>query len=261
LQALIKGKKDQDTVQYFLGQLSEAKENLEEAISHYREIKGGEHLFTAQLRVAFLLSKRGKLDEAITWLQQVQTENNQQRVQLLLVEAQLLREAKRRTEAYTVLQQGLLKLPNHPDLLYETAMLADSIGKADEFERLMRRLIVLKPDYAHAYNALGYSLLERNERIPEAVSLVEKALQLTPDDPAIMDSVGWGYYLSHRLIDSLILLRRAFAANQDPEIAAHLAEVLWVHGEHEEARAIYQDSIKANPGNAQLQNVAKKFFP
>ena len=260
-QALAKGKENQDTVQYYLGQLGEAKENEDEAIAHYREVRGGEYQFVARLRVAYLLSKHGKLDEAREYLHQMQAANNQQRVQLLLIETQLLREAKRLEDAYQVLQQGLEKLPNHPDLLYETAMLADRIGKPDIFEQLIRKLIQIRPDYAHAYNALGYSLLERNERIPEAVELVEKALQLAPDDAAIMDSVGWGYYRIGKLDESLKLLRRAFAGNPDPEAAAHLGEVLWVHGDREEARKIWQDSLKANPGNVPLQTVIKKFIP
>lgn len=259
--ALEKGKKDQDTVQYYLGQLGEAKENEDEALAHYREVKGGEYQFAARLRVAYLLNKRGKLDEAREYLHQTQAANNQQRVQLMLIEAQLLREAKRLEDAYQVLQQGLAKLPNHPDLLYETAMLADRTGKPDVFEQLIRKLIQIKPDHAHAYNALGYSLLERNERIAEAVELVEKALQLAPDDAAIMDSVGWGYYRSGRLDESLKLLKRAFAGNPDPEVAAHLGEVLWVHGDKDEARKVWQDSLKANPGNTLLQTVIKKFIP
>ncbi len=259
--ALGKGKKDQDTVQYYLGQLSEAKKDEAAAIAYYREVKGGEYQFTAQTRIAYLLSKSGKLDEGLQNLHQVQASSNQQRVQLLLIEAQLLREADRLPEAYQVLQQGLAKLPNHPDLLYEAAMLADRIGKQDVFEQLMRKLIQIKPDHAHAYNALGYSLLERNERIPEAVALVEKALQLAPDDLAIMDSVGWGYYRSGKLDESVKLLRRALAGSPNPEIAAHLGEVLWVRGDKAEAKKIWQDSLRENPGNALLQAVMKRFMP
>ncbi|MEO8331221.1 MAG: tetratricopeptide repeat protein [Gallionella sp.] len=260
-QALSKGKKDQDTVRYYLGQLSEAKMNDDEAIEHYRQVTGGEYLFAAQIRVAYLMSKRGRLDEALQQLHQLQPADNQQRVQLILVESQFLREANRLPEAYQVLQNGLAKLPNHPDLLYGAAMLADTIGKPDVFEQLMRKLIQLQPDHAHAYNALGYGLLERNERIPEAMQLVEKALQLAPDDPAIMDSVGWGYYRSGKLEESVKMLRRAIAVNPDPEIAAHLGEVLWMRGEKAEAKKIWQESIKANPDNAPLQAVIKKFMP
>ncbi|MFZ3018813.1 MAG: tetratricopeptide repeat protein [Gallionella sp.] len=258
-QSLGEGKKDQDRVQYYLGQLSEAKESDDEAMAHYREVTDGEHRFAAQLRILYLLNKRDGLEPARAHLQQIRADNNQQRVQLLLIEAQLLREAKRIAEAYRVLQQGLEKLPNHPDLLYETAMLADKNGKHDVTEQLLRKLIQLKPDHAHAYNALGYSLLERNERLAEALALVEKALQLAPDDAAIMDSVGWGYYRSGRLDDSVNMLRRAYAGNPDPDVASHLGEVLWVRGDKEEAQKVWQDSLKANPDSVQLQSVIKKF--
>ena len=260
-QALSKGKKDQDTVRYYLGQLGEAKKSDDEAIEHYRGVKGGEYLFAAQIRIAYLLSKRGQLAEALQQLHQLQAADDQQRVQLISVEAQFLREANRLPEAYQVMQNGLLKLPDHPDLLYGTAMLADKLGKPDVFEQLMRKLIRIQPDHAHAYNALGYGLMERNERIPEAVQLVEKALQLAPDDPAIMDSVGWGYYRSGRLEESVKMLRRAFAGSPDPEIAAHLGEVLWVRGDKAEARKIWLDSLNDHPDSAELQSVIKKFMP
>jgi tetratricopeptide (TPR) repeat protein len=259
--ALDKGKKDQDTVQYYLGQLSEAKKNDAEAIAHYREVKGGEFLPAAQIRLAYLLSQGGQLDEARRILSRVVVTNDQQRAQIAMIEAQLLREAKDYDEAYRVLKSAADKMPDNPDLLYGTAMMADKVGKPEVFEKMMRQVIKLSPDYAQAYNALGYSMLERNERIPEALGLVEKALQLAPDDASIMDSVGWGYYRSGKLDDSVKMLQRAYSGNPDPEIAAHLGEVLWVRGDREAARKIWQDSLKANPGNEPLQAVIKKFEP
>ncbi|MBI3479136.1 MAG: tetratricopeptide repeat protein [Nitrosomonadales bacterium] len=260
-QALSKGKKEQDTVQYYLGQLSEAKKKEEEAIAYYREVKGGEFQVAAHIRIAYLLSKRGQLAEARQLLHQVHVTNDLPRAQLSMVEAQLLREASQFDDAYQVLSQALARLPDQIDLIYETAMMADKIGKFDEFEKLMRKLIKIKPDHAQAYNALGYSMLERNDRIPEAVELVEKALQLAPDDVAIMDSVGWGYYLSGKLDESVKMLRRAFAGDANPEIAAHLGEVLWVRGDKEEAKKIWQNSLKENSGNKPLQAVIQKFDP
>lgn len=260
-QALNNGKKDQDRVQYYLGQLSEAKKQDDEAIAYYREVKTGEHEFASRMRIAFLLSKQGKLDEARQSLHQYPSANNQQRAQIALIEAQLLRDAKQYAEAYQVLQQGLEKLPNNPVLLYEAAMMADKIGKHEVSEQALRKLIQMNPQDANAYNALGYSLLERNVRIPEAVALVEQALRLAPDDVAIIDSVGWGYYRSGKLDDSVKLLRRAFAANPDPEIASHLGEVLWVRGDKDEARQVLQGSLKEHPENEQLQAVIKKFIP
>lgn len=260
-QALGEGKKDQGRAQYYLGQLSEAKEDVDAALEHYRAVEEGEHRYAAQLRVVYLLNVRDGLEPARAYLQQIRIDNNQQRVQLLLVETQLLREAKRYEEAYKVLQQGLEKLPNHPDLLYEAAMLADKIDKHDVAEKLLRKLIQLQPNHAHAYNGLGYSLLERNERVAEALGLVEKALKLAPDDAAIMDSVGWGYYRNGRLDDSVNMLRRAYASNPDSEIAAHLGEVLWVRGDKDEARALLQENIKLHPDSAPLQAVIRKFMP
>lgn len=259
--ALLKGKKEKETVQYYLAQLSEAKNKPEEAIAYYREVNAGDYQFQAQLRIAYLLAKRSQFVEAHQQLSQARAANNQQRAQLVMVDAQLFREEHQYAAAYEVLQLGLSKLPNNPGLLYETAMMADKVGKSDVFEQLIRKLIQINPDNAYAYNALGYSMLDRNERIPEAVELVEKALQLAPDDAAIMDSVGWGYYRTGKLEESVRLLQRALTSNPDPEIAAHLGEVLWVRGDKDAAKIVWQDSLKDHPGNVFLQAVMQKFLP
>lgn len=258
--ALARGKKDEDTVYYYLGQLLEAKKNNEGALQNYRKVQGGEHVYNARLRAAYLISKEGRLDEAREYLHQTAAQNNQQRVQLMLVEAQFLREAKQTAAAYHVLTQGLEKLPNHPELLYEAAMLAGMLGEHDAFEQMMRKVIQVKPDHAQAYNALGYDMLDRNERLQEGMSLVEKASQLAPDDAAIIDSVGWGHYRLGNLSKSLEFLRRAYSANPDPEIAAHLGEVLWMKSEKEQAKKIWNDALKLNPDNTALQEVMKKFM-
>jgi tetratricopeptide (TPR) repeat protein len=255
--ALNKGKKDQDTVQYYLGQLSEAKKSPTEAIAYYQAVKGGEQFFVAQLRIAALLAEQGKLDEARQVLQQQKATNNQQRAQLVLVEAQLLREAKNYPAALQVLEQGLQKLPNHNVLLYEAAMMADKVGKFDLAEQQLRKLMLLNPQDANAYNALGYSFLERNVRVDEGVALVEKALQLAPDDVSIMDSVGFGYYRSGKWDDSVALLRRAYAGNPDPEIATHLVQALWARGDKVEAQQLLKDSLAAHPDNQQLLAVQR----
>lgn len=261
LRALLgKGGDDSNAMlQYYLGQLYEAKSEQAAALMHYRAVTSGNYFFSARLRTAYLLNQAGDIEGARAVLQQTEAQDNQQRVQLLVLEAQLLREAKRNGDALQVLEKGLEKLPNHADLLYEAAMQADRMGQFSQSEQWLRKLIRIRPEYAHAYNALGYSLLERNERIPEALQLVEKALQLAPNDPAIMDSVGWGYYRSGRLAESIAMLRRALAANPDPEIAAHLGEVLWVRGDKDEARKIWQESLNAHPDHAVLQAVMRKF--
>ncbi len=259
--ALGKDKKDTDRVHYYLGQLSEAKKQNDEALAHYREVKTGEHLFGAQMRISVLLSKQGKLEAARQVLHDYQPINPEQRIQVVLIEAQLLRDAKQYSQAYDLLQKTLQQSPNHTVLLYEAAMMADKIGKHDIAEQELRKLMQISPQDGNAYNALGYSMLERNVRIPEAMELVEKALQLSPDDPSIMDSVGWGYYRSGKLDLSVEMLRKAFAGNPDPEIAAHLGEVLWVRGDKDEAKRVWGDSLKAHPDSELLQSVIKRYIP
>jgi tetratricopeptide (TPR) repeat protein len=260
-QTLIVGKKDSSTVHYYLGQLHEAKKNEAAALQEYRQVKEGEYVFPSRLRMAYLLVKAGQPNEARDVVQQTVAKNNPQRTQLILTEAQILRDAKKYDEAYRVLNAGLEKLPDQPDLLYEAAMVAEKQGKADVSEKMLRKLIKVAPDHAHAYNALGYSLMERNVRLDEAMQLVEKAYQLAPDDAAILDSMGWGHYLLGNLTKSVEYMRRAYAAMPDPEIAAHMGEVLWQQGAREEAKNIWQDSLKKNPDNAVLKAIIKKFLP
>lgn len=253
--------KDDDTLYYYLGQLGEAKKDESAALQHYRQIKKGEYVYPAHLRMAYLLNKSGKLDEARKTLSLAGATSDGQRVQLVMIESQFLREAKQYAESFKVLSRGLERFPNHPELLYQSALIADNMKRSDKFEQFLRKLIQIEPDNAHAYNALGYSLLERNVRIPEAMELVSKAYKLAPDDAAITDSMGWGYYRLGQYEKSVELLTRAYQANPDPEIAAHLGEVLWVKGDQEGARKIWSESAKSSPKSEALQAVINKFKP
>lgn len=258
---LVVGKADSATVHYYLGQLNEAKKKDDVALQEYQQVKEGEFAFQSRLRMAFLLVKAHKVNEALELLHQAVAKNNLQQAQLVLTEGQILRDAKEYDRAFKVLSAGLDKLPDHPDLLYEAAMVADKQGKLDILEEMLRKLIKVAPEHAHAYNALGYALLERNVRLNEAMKLIEKAYQLDSDDAAIMDSMGWGYYLLGKLDKSVEFMRRAYAALPDPEVAAHLGEVLWKQGAFKEAQAIWQDNLKLNPDSAALKAVIKKFLP
>ncbi|MEO6423435.1 MAG: tetratricopeptide repeat protein [Candidatus Nitrotoga sp.] len=260
-QALTNKKKDENVVYFYLGQLSEAKKHDEDAMQNYSKVKDGEYNFSARLRMSYLTNKLGKLDEAQKLLHKTVAKNNQQRIQLAMAESQILRDAQQFESAYQVLLKVLEKLPNQPELMYEAAMLADRAGKHDVFDRTMRKLIEIDPGNAQAYNALGYDLLERNERVSEAMKLVEKAFQLAPDDVGIIDSMGFGYYRLGNFSKSLEFLRRAYAINPDPEIAAHVGEVLWMQGEKEQAKKMWSDALKANPNSTILQVVIKKFTP
>src|SRR5258708_8893965 len=228
--------RDKDGVRLYLGQVAEERKNLPEALRWYGEVSGGEQCVQAEIRYAQVLARQGKLDEARAHLQQAAAKDSQQRVQLVLAEAQLLRDANQPKAAFDLVGQALERLPNNPELLYDYAMLAEKIERVDILEASLRKLIEIRPEHAHAYNALGYSLADRNQRLPEARELIEKALKLAPDDSFIIDSMGWVLYRMGDLKDSLGYLRRAFAGRPDPEIAAHLGEVLWAMGERADAR-------------------------
>ncbi|TAJ77892.1 MAG: tetratricopeptide repeat protein [Gallionellaceae bacterium] len=260
-ETLAKGKKDAGTVHYYLGQLSEAKKDDATALAQYHQVSDGEYVYAARLREAYLLKVSGKVNESFAVLRSAPVTNSQQRVTLVLIESQMLRETGQFEAAYKILAEALEKQPNHPQLLFEMAMAADKLGKIELFEQALRKLLQVAPDHAQAYNALGYSYLERNIKIEEGMQLVEKAYQLAPDDAAIADSVGWGYYRLGKLEKSAEFLRRAFSANPDPEIAMHLGEVLWVQGSKDEAQKIWQDTLKAHPNNEPLRALIKKFIP
>ncbi|MDD2702032.1 MAG: tetratricopeptide repeat protein [Sideroxydans sp.] len=260
-QALSSKGSDNDTLRFYLGQLYEAKQDWPAALQFYQQIRGGDRLYPARLRIAYLQNKQGELAAARKTLAGTEARDDAQRVQLVMVDAQFLREAGQNAECFKVLTRGLKKFPEQPELLYQTALQADRLDKHDTFEKLIRKLIKIEPDNAHAYNALGYGWLERNIRIPEAMELVEKAYKLAPDDAAIIDSMGWGYYRMGQLDKSVEFLRRSYATNPDPEIAAHLGEVLWVKGEREAAQKVWRASEQAHPDNTLLREVIHKFLP
>jgi Flp pilus assembly protein TadD len=250
--------RDKDGVRLYLGQVAEERKNLPEALKWYGEVREGEQYVQAQIRYAQVLAKQGKLDAARAHLQQAAATNGQERIQLILAEAQLLRDANQTKAAFDLVGQALDRVPNNPDLLYDYAMLAEKVDRVDVLESSLRKLIEIRPEHAHAYNALGYSLADRNERLPEAQELIEKALKLAPDDSFIIDSMGWVLYRRGKLKDSLSYLRRAYAGRPDPEIAAHLGEVLWALGERSEAERVWGDASKEAPDNETLTSTIKR---
>ncbi|MBI4205092.1 MAG: tetratricopeptide repeat protein, partial [Betaproteobacteria bacterium] len=252
--------KDPDAVRLYLGQVNEERKRFEEALKWYGSVGAGEQYINAQARYAGVLSKQGRLADARKHLHQISPQNNQQHVQLTQAEAQLLREAMAYQEAFDVLGRALDKLPDYPELLYDYAMAAEKINRFDVLESNLRKLIRIRPDHAHAHNALGYTLADRNERLGEARELVETALKLAPEDPFIMDSMGWVLYRLGQIKAALSYLQRAYALRPDPEIAAHLGELLWVGGQRDEAQKVWSDVLKEHPKNEVLQNTVNRFL-
>lgn len=241
-----------------LAQVAEKRKDFAGAEKWLSQIENTEDLLSTQSRRASLLAKQGKMAEARAMIRALPERNEAEARMKLNAEAQLLRDGKLYQEAYDLLQQALERNPKDVDLLYEQSMMAEKLGRLDEMERLLRTLIAAKPDYQHAYNALGYSLADRNVRLPEAKQLIQKALELVPNDPFIADSLGWVEFRMGNMDEALRILSDAYKARPDPEIAAHLGEVLWVAGQREKAKAIWKEGLGMNADNETLQSTLKR---
>jgi len=252
------GYRDPNAVRYLLGQIAEEQKQWQQAIDWYKQIDSGDQAFPARLRTANALAKQGKVDEGRAFLQRIEPEGPGDRVQLVVAEAQLLRDADRTPDAYKLLGEALRKEPDQPELLYDYALTAEKMKRYDVLESNLRKLMQVKPDHAHAYNALGYSFAERNMRLPEARKLIEKALELAPDDYFIIDSMGWVLYRQGDLKGAARELRLAYDGRPDAEIGAHLGEVLWVMGDRGEADRVWKQSLDSSPENETLLNTIKR---
>lgn len=254
------GFRDQSLVHYFLGQIAEERKQDAEAMRHYREVAFGEHYASARTRLSGLLTRQGQVAEARRVLQDSTPHTLEDRAQISIAEARLLREQKKEQEAFDVLQKALKQAPEQPDLLYETALLAERVKRPELTESYLRTLVRLQPEHAHALNALGYSLADRNVNLPEAYQLISKALQLEPENPFIMDSMGWVLYRQGKAAEGAAILEKAYKTNADPEIAAHLGEVWWSMGRKEEATRLWRAAAGQAQDHEVLGAVMKKFL-
>ncbi len=213
-------------------------------------------------RKAVLMGKQGRLDDALTLLDSPSASDDMTGADATKNKLQLkvrwLREFNRTAEAYQLSSELTEAYPDDPELLYSQAMLAEQLGKHAEMETLLRTLIATRPDYSHAYNALGYALVDRGERLPEAQALIEEALRLSPNDPLITDSLGWAYFRQGNLADAARTLQKAYGMKQDPEIAAHLGEVWWKMGQTQSAEKLLRDAQRRYPNNTVLIDTFKR---
>ncbi|MFL9964110.1 tetratricopeptide repeat protein [Paraburkholderia sediminicola] len=237
----------------YLAQLSLEQKNEAAASDWLNKIAPtSQQYMPAQITRAQLLAKQGKTDDARKLLANLQASDPRDLALLARTDAAILFDAKRYPEAEARLQQATAAFPDDPDLTYDYAMAAEKNGHFDVMEAQLRKLIQTQPDNPQAYNALGYSLADRNQRLSEADKLVEKASSLAPNDAFIMDSVGWVKYRMGDTSDAIRLLRKAYDLQPNAEIGAHLGEVLWKSGDHDQARAAFRDARKREPDNDTL---------
>lgn len=247
-----------ERLRLLLGEVQAERGQQDEALQTFGNVRPGPYFVKAQVTRARLLAAKGKTDEAVQGLHDAGARNPEALTTLQSAEAQLLRQASKLEAANSVLKALLLREPENLEALYDAALLAEQLGQPAVMEQGLRRVIALKPDHAHALNALGYSFADRNVQLDEAEQLLSKAIQLAPDDAAILDSVGWLRFRQGRLAESLAALQRAYTQFPDAEVAGHLVEVLWVSGEQDAARKLMNEALKNSPANVPLKALSAR---
>ena len=258
-ESLALGFKDVDQLYVYLAQVAEKQNHHDVATAWYSKVEPGAHYLEAQINLANLIARTQSVDKAIEKLDAIDDLNTEQQIIVIQTEASMLAKVKRDQDAFDLLDKAVKNLPNTPELVYDYALAAERIKKFDLMETELRKAIAVKPDFAAAYNALGYSFADRNIRLNEAIKLIEKALAISPNDHFMLDSLGWAHYRKGNLNKAIDYLEQAYKVSQDPEIAAHLGEVLWQKGKHDEAKKIWSDALAVNPTNEVLLTTANKF--
>jgi tetratricopeptide (TPR) repeat protein len=245
---------------FFLGSIAEKSEDSTLAIKEYRQV-GPRYFAAAQGRIAELMLQQDDLPTARTYLETARAESPDMRTDLVLVEAQLLTEHADLPSVIDFLSPFLAETPDDPDLLYYRAMTGQKAGDLGLLESDLRRIIELDPENADALNALGYTLTDQTERHDEALDLITRALELKPNEPAFIDSMGWVLYRLMNYEKALTYLRQALTLFPNDEVAAHLGEVLWVVGDKAEANKVWQEGLELKPDSKILKDVIERLQP
>ncbi len=251
-----------DESQYYLGYIYEQQEDHSRAIEHFRQVRmGTDNFLAAQQQATRISIAMGELDDAHQWLMNLSRGQPRLEVMFTTVESSLLLNAGRIDAAKTLLDRALNKFPNDVELLFARVLYYDSQSDRDGSERDLRQIILMQPEDSRALNHLGYMLADQTTRYDEALDLAERAIALSPDDPAIIDTLGWAQYKMGYYEEAVDNLRRAYAVFPDHEVASHLGEVLWVMGREEEAVEIWEGALLERPDSELIRAVIERFQP
>jgi tetratricopeptide (TPR) repeat protein len=259
LNHLVSLDKKSSEAHFYLGYIAAQKGDMALALAEYAQVGQGKNWLEAQVRIADILVKQGNIDEARKRLEALRDEHPELAVQIYLVEGDILTDVNRYKEAMELYDEALLQHPDNADVLYARALLAERMDRLDLAEQDLLRILAEDPDNVRALNALGYTLADRTERYQEALSYIEKAYAGDPDDPAVIDSMGWVQYRLGNLEAARRYLQRAYDMTGDAEIGAHLGEVLWAQGDQQAARNVWEASLRKDPDNRALQAVIKRY--
>lgn len=244
--------------EYFLGRIAELRHQPKQALAHYEKVRNGQQGLDAAVRRATMLAKLGRVDEARAILETLREQFPPLADRFLMAEGEMLLDVGAYDQALELYGDALKDNPDDGDLLYSRSLVYERMNRVGDSETDLRKILDKSPDDARALNALGYTLLVHTDRLDEADKLVSKALQLTPDDPAVVDSMGWLRFRQGRPQDALPLLQKAYAQFPDAEVAAHLGEVLWALGNKEQAHNLLTQASKTDPDNVQLRDTLKR---
>lgn len=257
--ALKKDYKDADQLYLYLGRSAEQQKDNKRAMQWYERITGGRYYLDSRTYIAGIIANTQGVDAAIAYLDNLESLTIEQQIVVTQNKANLLLREKRNAEALHLLEQALADNPSSPELLYDHALIAERLGKFILMEQQLSKVIKLRPNSAAAYNALGYSFADRNVKLARARTLIEKAVKLAPNDHYILDSLGWVYYRLNDLNKAKKYLQQAYDVQQDPEIAAHLGEVLWKLGERQKAKQVWRQGLNDHPDNETLLATKQRF--
>lgn len=242
-----------DEAYFTLGRIAEEEEDFRQAIEHYMQVGDSRDFVAANARIGELLLAAGQLARFTGHFTTLRQSYPPRREQLYALQANLLNSAGMHGEALALLDQAIAELPTSISLLYSRSVAHERTGDIDAAERDLRSILDSEPDNATALNALGYTLANRTQRYEEARALISRALALEPGEPAILDSMGWVLYRQGEFEQALDYLTRAYASFPDPEVAAHLGEVLWATGDHAGARRIWAQALEDDPEHPALR--------
>jgi tetratricopeptide (TPR) repeat protein len=258
LQSLKRNPKDKDQIFIYLAKIADKKNQNEAAITWLNKINNGPHFIESKLITAEIIAKKESVDKALIFLNGLKANSPEENLSLIQSKTSFLTRANRHQDAFQLMQNEASNFSHSPEFKFDYALLADKLNKYDLMEKLLREAIKIKPDYAVAYNALGYSYADRNINLEDAKKYIEVALSIAPNNHYILDSMGWLYYRLGKLDSALSFIQKAYDIQPDPEIAAHLGEILWAQGKKKEADDIWQLSLQSFPDNEILKETLKR---
>ncbi|WP_245555281.1 tetratricopeptide repeat protein [Hahella ganghwensis] len=252
LEQLISEGQHLNEAHFYLGRIADQEDQVDEAIGHYQQVNRGGHYFNALARSAYLLIQSGRPDEAAIRFSSARQNMSAQANQLWELEINLMVEIENFTRAMELADLALEEFPDDIQLRYARAMIRDNQGMLPEMENDLRHILQQDPENSVALNALGYTLADKTDRYLEAYDLISKALQIDPENPAILDSMGWVKFRLGSPEEALEYLQEAYSRFPDPEVAAHLGEVLWTLDRQEDAKVIWREAKEAQPDHPLL---------